>query len=80
MSNTGSSMPKERKNPAAVALGKLSAASMTPEQRAAHGRMGGKIGGKIGGKRRAATLTAAQRSKIAKKAAEARWAQAKNER
>ena len=42
-----------KKNPAAVALGRL--------------------GGLKGGKARAANLTAAQRSKIARKAARARW-------
>jgi hypothetical protein len=34
----------------------------------------GKLGGKKGGKARAAKLTPEQRSAIAKKAAEARWA------
>jgi hypothetical protein len=38
--------------------------------------MGAK-GGKIGGKRRLETMTEAQRSKSAKKAAKARWAKAK---
>lgn len=33
----------------------------------------GKLGGKKGGKARAAKLTAAQRSEIARKAAKARW-------
>jgi hypothetical protein len=33
----------------------------------------GRLGGKKGGKARAAKLTAEERSKIAKKAAEARW-------
>jgi hypothetical protein len=35
----------------------------------------GRKGGKIGGKRRLQTMTAKQRSKIAKKAAQARWKQ-----
>lgn len=69
-------MPKERaKNPAAVALGKLSATSKTPEERAEHGRIGGKIGGAV----RAANLSAAQRKRIAKAAAKARWASASKE-
>lgn len=34
----------------------------------------GRRGGKIGGKRRLETMTAEQRRKIAKKAAQARWA------
>lgn len=44
---------------------------LTPEQVAA--RLLGSKGGKIGGKARAASLTAEQRSEIAKKAAAARW-------
>src|ERR1700734_2343330 len=61
------------KNPAAVALGKLSAASKTAEERKEHGSKGGKIGGA----NRAAALTPAQRKKIAKAAAKARWAKPK---
>jgi hypothetical protein len=57
------------KNPAAVALGKLSAASMTPEQRQENATKAGKVGGKA----RAKALTKKQRSDIAKAAAEARW-------
>jgi hypothetical protein len=62
---------KLSKNPAAVALGKLSAASKTPEERKA---LAGK-GGKIGGAARAKALTKKQRSDIARAAAKARWAQ-----
>jgi hypothetical protein len=40
----------------------------------------GRKGGQIGGKRRLKTMTKAQRSKIAAKAAEARWKQAKHPR
>ena len=74
-------MPK-RKNPAAVALGRLGGK--------AGGKLGGKkrmesmstqerkefaaLGGSVGGRARAQKLTAAQRKKIAKKAAAARWA------
>jgi hypothetical protein len=60
---------KLSKNPAAVALGKLSAASKTPEER----RKLAASGGKIGGAARAAKLSATQRKKIAKAAAKARW-------
>jgi hypothetical protein len=48
---------KPKKNPAAVALGKL--------------------GGKKGGLARAAALSPAQRTKIARKAAVARWSRPK---
>lgn len=37
----------------------------------------GRKGGQIGGKRRLETMTDAQRSKVAKNAAKARWAKAK---
>ena len=60
---------KLSKNPAAVALGKLSAASKTPEERKELAAMGGKIGGAA----RASKLTPARRKKIAKAAAKARW-------
>ena len=63
-------MKKGVKNPAAVALGKLSAASMTPEQRSENASKAGIAGGAA----RAKSLTAAQRKKIAKTAAKARWA------
>jgi hypothetical protein len=63
----------ERKNPAAVALGKLRAASMTPAARSEISRMGGLKGGRA----RAKKLTKAQRKAIAKKAAEARWGKKK---
>jgi hypothetical protein len=58
-------MKQASKNPAAVALGKLRAASMSPEDRekASSG----------GGHARAAKLTKTQRKAIAKKAAAARW-------
>jgi hypothetical protein len=61
--------PTKKKNPAAVALAKLSVASITPEERREHGSMGGKIGGAA----RAKKLTPKQRSEIAKAAAKARW-------
>lgn len=37
----------------------------------------GRKGGQIGGKRRLETMTDAQRTRVAKKAAKARWAKAK---
>jgi hypothetical protein len=57
------------KNRAAVALGKMRAASMTPEERKA---LAGKAGA-AGGVARARKLTKKQRSDIAKAAAKARW-------
>jgi hypothetical protein len=54
-----------KKNPAAVALGRLRAASMTSEDHAAAGRSGGAATAK--------KLTKAQKTAIAKKAAAARW-------
>ena len=70
-----------KKNPHAVALGRLGglkggkarAEALTEAELSAIGRKGGKKGGKIGGKARAAALTPAQRKEIAKKAAAARW-------
>jgi hypothetical protein len=64
---------KPKKNPAAVRLGKLSAAKRTPEELSEIGRKGGLAGGAA----RAAKLTAEQRSASAKKAAAARWAKRK---
>ncbi len=50
----------KRKNPAAVALGRL--------------------GGKKGGSARAANMTPEERSESARKAVQARWGKAKNQR
>jgi hypothetical protein len=66
-----------RKNPHAVALGRLGGArggkiameNRTPEERAEFARMGGLVGGK----RSAANLTEKQRKERARKAAQARW-------
>jgi hypothetical protein len=66
-------MTKPRKNPAAVALGKLRAASMTDEEREASARKAGLVGGKA----RALALTKEQRQEIARKAAAARWGKKK---
>jgi len=57
------------KNPAAVALAKLRAASMTPEQRMKQARKAGLVGGAA----RARKLSKARRKQIAAKAAAARW-------
>ena len=62
--------PTKKKNPAAVALAKLSVASITPEERREHGSKGGAIGGHA----RAKALTKKRRSEIAQAAAKARWA------
>jgi len=62
-------MKKRRKNPAAVALAKLRAKSMTAEERSRSAQKAGKIGGKA----RAAGLTSEERKAIAKAAAEKRW-------
>jgi hypothetical protein len=62
-----------RKNPHAVALGRLggkrTAEILTPEEKSRIGR----VAGKVGGKARAAKLSKEQRSAIARKAAAARW-------
>ena len=58
-----------KKNSAAVQLGKLRMKGLTKREIQALGRKGGLEGGK----KRAASLTGAQRSEIAKKAAQARW-------
>jgi hypothetical protein len=60
---------KAKKNPAAVALAKLRANSMTADERSESARTAGLVGGKA----RAAKLTPEQRSAIAKKAAAKRW-------
>jgi hypothetical protein len=64
-------MPAKRtKNPAAVALARLRAKSLTEDERKEIARQGGLKGGKA----RAASLTAEQLTAIGKKAAAARWA------
>jgi len=70
--------PKPKKNPHAVALGRLGglkggnarAEALTDAELSAIGRMGGRAGGPA----RAAALTPAKRKAIAAKAAAARWA------
>ena len=66
-------MDKPKKNPAAVALAKLRAKSLTAARRQEIGRSGGLIGGKA----RARKLTAKQRIESARNAAKARWAKKK---
>ena len=58
-----------KKNAAAVQLGKLRMKGLSKGEIQELGRKGGLKGGK----KRAASLTKAQRSEIAKKAAAARW-------
>ena len=69
--------PMAKKNPNAVALGRLGGkASMegkSPEEREEFARAGGKVGGPA----RAKVLNAAERKRIARKAAEARWGKKK---
>jgi hypothetical protein len=60
----------KKKNPAAVALGRLRAKTANPEDLAAWGR----VGGLKGGAARAASLSKKRRSEIARAAAAARWA------
>jgi hypothetical protein len=67
-------MEKRAKNPAAVALAKLRAASMSDKERQESARKAGLFGGKA----RAEALTTAQRRAIAKKAAQARWSKKKD--
>jgi general stress protein YciG len=68
-----------RKNPHAVALGRMGgkarAEALTPEELANIGKKGGKKGGKA----RAQALTPEQRSEISRKAAAARWAKRKGQ-
>ena len=68
---------RKRKNPHAVALGRLGgkrrAEVLSPEQRSDIGIQGGLVGGRA----RANSLSKARRSEIAKMAAEARWAKEK---
>jgi hypothetical protein len=64
-------MKDKRKNPAAVALGRLRAATMTTEERQKAGRAGGRA--------RAKKLTKAARKEIAERAAAARWGKKSSE-
>jgi hypothetical protein len=66
-------MDNRKKNRAAVALGKLRAASMTPAEREESARKAGLVGGAA----RAQALTPERRAEIARKAAAARWAKKK---
>ena len=70
-----------KKNPAAVALGKLGGKvggkvrmkNMTPQERTEFASRGGKVGGKA----RAEKLSSKERTEIARRAAEARWRKSK---
>ena len=66
-----------KKNPHAVALGRLGGKkrvlSLTAEQLSEIARKGGKVGGRA----RAEKLSSKRRSEIARKAAAARWAKGK---
>jgi hypothetical protein len=63
-----------KKNPHAVALGKLGGRKRIQSLSSAELLAFARSGGKAGGKARAAKLTKEQRSAIARKAAAARWA------
>ena len=62
-----------KKNPAAVALGRLGGRARAEALSAERQSEIGRTAGEVGGKRRAEVLTAAQRKAIAQKAAKARW-------
>jgi hypothetical protein len=71
----------KKKNPAAVALGRLGGKvggkarmeAMSPEERIAFASKGGAVGGRA----RAEKLSSKRRSEIARKAAKARWGKTK---
>lgn len=72
--------PKGEKRPAdvigaAVMVGRIATGEIedTKTEKNPHAAALGKLGGEKGGKARAASLTAKERSRIAKKAAKARW-------
>jgi len=62
-----------KKNPAAVALGKLGGRARAEKLSAERQSEIGRLAGMVGGKRRAEALTPEQRRAIARKAANARW-------
>lgn len=62
-----------RKNPAAVALGRLGGRARAQKLSAEQQSEIGRIAGQVGGKRRAEALSPVQRKLIAQKAARARW-------
>ena len=82
MPKASSKRPKKKREDAAQAAVRVmntiaeksedAAVEITDEMRAAAAAFG-RIGGKIGGPARAKTLSASERSRIAKKAARARW-------
>ena len=62
-----------RKNPAAVALGRLGGKARAKKLSAERQSEIGRIAGQVGGKRRAEALSPERRKLIAQKAAKARW-------
>jgi len=60
-------------NQTAAAVVALATQDIDPQTRSRIMAEMGRKGGKIGGKRRLQTMTAAQRKKVARKAARARW-------
>jgi hypothetical protein len=62
-----------KKNPAAVALGKLGGKASMKAKSAKEREKFARAGGLSGGKARAAVLTPAKRKEIAQRAAAARW-------
>jgi len=62
-----------RKNPAAVALGRLGGKARAKKLSAERQSEIGRTAGQAGGKRRAEVLSPARRKAIAKKAVAARW-------
>jgi hypothetical protein len=62
-----------KKNPAAVALGRLGGKARAQKLSAEQQSEIGRTAGTVGGKRRAEVLSAARRKEIAQKAAKARW-------
>ncbi len=67
-----------RKNPAAVALGRLGGRARAEKLSAEEQSEIGRKAGLVGGRRRAEVLSAAERKAIAKKAIAARWAKQKS--
>ena len=62
-----------KKNPAAVALGRLGGRARAEKLSAERQSEIGRTAGRVGGKRRAEVLSAVKRKAIARKAAKARW-------
>jgi len=67
----------QRKNPHAVALGRLGGQKTAKVRSEEERREIGHRAGKVGGRARAEKLSSKRRSEIARQAAAARWAKAK---